>query len=108
MMFLADYAFNRALGSTSIASCTVLVSTQSVFVFLFAVLAKVEKFFWIKLFGVVLGIAGTALTAWQDISNDETDSDGKSALLGDVCAILAAVGYATYTVQVRLLCPQDE
>jgi len=100
-MFVADWLFNAALVNTSVASSTVIVSTQTVGVFLLAVLTKLEPFSWAKFAGVWLGVLGTAFTAYHD-------SDESEAILGDVMALLAAVTYAVYTVQVRLFCPQDE
>jgi len=85
----------------------VLVSTSCVFVFLFAVVIRVERFRWAKLAGVLLAYIGTALTTMNDLSNDDPD-DNSNVLLGDILSLLAAVGYAVYTVQARVICPQDE
>ena len=109
-MFAADWAFNTALAHTSVASATVLVSTQSVLVFLFAVCLRLEGYTHAKLLGVLLSVAGTALTALQDSSQDNDDAtmSTRTALFGDIVAVLAAVAYAVYTIQVRVFCPQDE
>jgi solute carrier family 35 protein F5 len=100
-MFFADWAFNAALLNTSVASASVLVSIQSVFVYSMAVLARLELYSHWKLLGVLLAVAGTALTAIHDI--EDVDS-----VKGDVLAVLAAAAYATYTIQVRLFCPDNE
>lgn len=105
-MFAADWAFNAALVHTSVASATVLVSTQSVFVLLLAVLCKLETFSWLKLSGVLLTVLGTALTATHDA--DSSDDPNTTALWGDALAVVAAMAYATYTILVRIVCPQDE
>jgi len=105
-MFLADWAFNSALATTSVASATVLVSTQSVFVLVLAVFARLEQFSYAKLMGVALTVAGTAVTAMQD--QQEQDENNDHAVIGDAMAVFAAVMYACYTVQVRLFCPQNE
>ncbi|GKY91505.1 hypothetical protein MPSEU_000122700 [Mayamaea pseudoterrestris] len=119
-MFGADWAFNAALSNTSVASATVLVSTQSVLVFLLAVFLRLEGYRHAKLVGVLLSVVGTALTAVQDsnesssifdVGNDDMmamSSNNKSAVYGDLFAVLAAVGYAVYTIQVRVFCPQNE
>ena len=110
-MFLADWAFNAALSTTSVASATVLVSTQSVFVLVLAVLARLEHFSISKLIGVLLTVCGTALTALQDseqVEKSTNDEDSSHAIVGDILAVFAAVMYACYTVLVRLFCPQDE
>ena len=75
--------------------------------FLFAVFVKVEKFSFARLLGVILAVLGTTLTALNDASNEDEAGDRQS-LLGDLYSLIAAIGYATYTVQARVLCPQDE
>ena len=108
-MFLSDYAYNRGLQYTTVASSTVLVSTSCIFVFFLSVLLKVERFAYSKLLGVLLAVIGTALTTIQDSQVDADDKHNESeTLFGDVFSLLAAVGYAAYTVQARLLCPQNE
>lgn len=104
------------------SSATVLVSIQSVFVFCIASFMKLESASVMKLIGVLCGIVGSVLTAVHDETNaDENDPDSYTAedsvivgdsvantTKGDILAIFAAVMYATYTVQVRLYCPQNE
>jgi solute carrier family 35, member F5 len=69
---------------------------------------------------VLLGVVGSALTAQNDASsssasnhgqdNDDQDDIGNAQrkLLGDVLGLISAVGYGTYAVQTRVLCPPDE
>lgn len=108
-MFVADWAFNNSLRNTSVASATVIVSSQNVVVFLLAVFLKIEAFGWIKLGGVLVSMLGIALTAVHDTSDDNMgDSLSADAIVGDLFALLAAISYGLYTVQVRLFCPQNE
>uniref|UniRef100_A0A7S2LK32 EamA domain-containing protein n=1 Tax=Skeletonema marinoi TaxID=267567 RepID=A0A7S2LK32_9STRA len=108
-MFLADWAFNNALRRTSVASATVIVSSQNVVVFLLAVLTKIEGFCWIKLGGVLISMVGIALTAVHDTSDENMgELLNADAIYGDLFALAAAVSYGIYTVQVRLFCPQNE
>jgi solute carrier family 35 protein F5 len=131
-MFLADWAFNAALLSTSVASSTVLISIQSIFVYVLAVVLSLELYSNWKVVGILAGIAGTALTAIHDGNNDADASLPEYAYSdvitytynataapeefefpttntwGDTLALLAAVCYATYTIQVRLFCPENE
>jgi solute carrier family 35 protein F5 len=75
------------------------------------VLLNLERFAISKLIGVLLAVLGTALTTMQDAQNDTEDMlrySTKDTLLGDVFSLLAAVGYAAYSVQARLLCPENE
>jgi len=133
-LFLADWAFNAALLSTSIASATTLVSIQSIFVYVLAMLLSLDFYSSIKLLGILAGVAGMALTAIHDDQNDHND-DGPpeykysdvitytyntttdipsefefptTNTWGDTLAVLAAGAYATYTIQVRLFCPENE
>jgi len=130
-MYLADWAFNAALLSTSIASATVLVSVQSIFVYVLAVVLSLEFYSNWKLLGVMAAVAGTALTAIHDDNSDNSADQGYSysdvitytynatippdefefpttSTWGDTLAVLAATAYATYTIQVRLFCPENE
>lgn len=108
-MFIADWAFNNALRHTSVASATVIVSSQNVVVFLLAVLLKIEAFGWIKLGGVLISMVGIALTAVHDTSDENMgEALSTDAIVGDLFALVAAVSYGLYTVQVRLFCPQNE
>lgn len=130
-MFLADWAFNAALLSTSIASATVLVSVQSIIVYVLAVALRLEFYSLWKLLGVLAGMAGTALTAIHDDDADHSETTEYSYTnvvtysynatappsefefpttntWGDALALLAAVAYASYTIQVRLFCPDNE
>jgi solute carrier family 35 protein F5 len=108
-MFLADYAYNRGLRLTSVASSTVLVSTTCVFVYFLSILLRLETLRVSRLLGVLLVVAGTALTTLQDAQTDAEDKQHDSdTLYGDVFSLMAAVAYAAYSVQARVLCPEDE
>ena len=111
-MFLSDYTYNRGLLYTTVASSTVLVSTSCVFVFFLSVLLQVEPFRWLSLAGVLLTVLGTTLTTMHDARDqDEEGEDNYDPVLvvkGDMFSLLAAVGYAVYSIQARVLCPEDE
>jgi solute carrier family 35, member F5 len=126
--FLANWTYTASLAYTSITSSTVLASTGSLFTFLFAVIAADEQFNCTKLAGVLLGVGGSILTALHD-STPAADSSSvtfileerflpsecyegncpvERPLLGDFLGLISAVGYGTYAVQTRVLCPKDE
>lgn len=110
-MFLADYLFNNALYYTSIASATVLVSTQCIFVFILAsCICHLETYSLCKMIGVLISFIGTSLTAIKDQQNsdDNDNMDNNNPFIGDMIAVLAAILYAIYTIQVRIYCPQNE
>ncbi|KAL7571405.1 hypothetical protein ACA910_007710 [Epithemia clementina (nom. ined.)] len=128
--FAANYWFNVALQKTTLASASVLTSTNGIFCLLLAVAMRVERFTYWKLVGCLLALSGTALTAYhdsitnnnsivasssgslEDDVNDATQSSSSSpqqdSLAGDVYALLSGLAYAVYALQARLLCPQDE
>ena len=123
-MFLSDYAYNRGLRSTTVASSTVLVSTSCIFVLFLSVVLRTENFSYGKLLGVLFAVMGTIMTTWQDavIPQDESDEEmeqqqfqnqeakfsQQDMLYGDVFSLMAAVGYAAYSVQAQILCPANE
>ena len=92
-MFLSDYAYNRGLEHTSVASTTVLVSTSCVFVLFLSVLLGAEPFRYGKLLGVICAVVGTAMTTLHDaIAQEELgeqpeaqqDYSERDMLYGDV------------------------
>lgn len=115
-MFLSDYAYNRGLQHTTVASSTVLVSTSCVFVLFLSILLGLEPFRCGKVFGVVFAVVGTAMTTCHDAARQEEieeqpemiNNDKFDMLYGDMFSLMAAVGYAAYSVQARILCPPDE
>jgi solute carrier family 35 protein F5 len=130
--FISNYTYNASLKYTSITSSTVLASTGSLFTFLFAVTMRDEKFTCLKLLGVLLGVVGSALTGWSDVSHTTNDSGNNVTLVspghagtghhiipsgdpfeghaffGDLLGLISAVGYGTYTVMIRVFCPHNE
>jgi solute carrier family 35, member F5 len=123
--FISNFAYNASLKFTSITSSTVLASTGSLFTFLFAILTKDEKFYLAKFIGVLFGVLGSMITGISDVGN-ESDVNGTQnatnihlsmddhtvstdpAVFGDLLGLLSAVGYGTYTVMIRVLCPRSE
>jgi len=117
-MFGADWAFNASLMNTSVSSATVIISFQSVIVYIMAITLKLESSSGMKCLGVFFGILGTTLTAIHDeVNADESDPecydedsiiDIATTTKGDVLATIAAILYASYAIQVRLYCPENE
>ena len=109
--FFTNWCYNRALALTSIASSTTLASTTSAFAFVLEVCLGHEQFGWAKMLGVLFGISGSTLTGIHD-ARAEGDSEGdawggsRDRVVGDIVAILAAIGFATYAVQIRVLFPE--
>eukprot|EP00658_Telonema_sp_P-2_P037454 TRINITY_DN2693_c0_g2_i2.p1 TRINITY_DN2693_c0_g2~~TRINITY_DN2693_c0_g2_i2.p1 ORF type:complete len:277 (-),score=34.42 TRINITY_DN2693_c0_g2_i2:223-1053(-) len=101
----ANGSYNYSLSLTSVASSTILSATSSLFTFVFAVLAGVEKFEWLKLAGVVLCIAGSVMVTMDDSSGGRRSDDhtGWEKLSGDLLALGSAVFYGLYTLALRMM-----
>ena len=131
--FISNWAYNASLLYTSITSSTVLASTGSLFTFLFALLLRDESFGIYKFLGVLLGMSGSILTGLHDakestststtnttttittsisikddVHNNNENVSSIVLLYGDILGLISAVGYGSYTVMVRVLCPRDE
>jgi solute carrier family 35 protein F5 len=121
--FISNWAYNSSLRYTSITSSTVLSSTGSLFTFIFALAFQDESFTLLKFFGVLLGMTGSILTGLHDVQSSLSKQDDNNnnnnltvcvescfsnMLLGDALGLVSAVGYGTYAVMVRVLCPRDE
>ena len=103
--FLTTWCYNLALSLTSIPSSTTLASTTSAFAFGMEVCMGQERFGRYKLAGVLMGVLGTSLTGIHDYLHPEEDA-ANDRLIGDVVAMLTALGFATYAVQIRTLFPE--
>jgi solute carrier family 35 protein F5 len=117
--FISNWAYNSSLRYTSITSSTVLASTGSLFTFLFALLLRDESFTLLTFFGVILGMTGSILTGLHDVQSSSASQDNdnltvcvekcfSNMLFGDALGLVSAIGYGTYAVMVRVLCPRDE
>ncbi|XP_068640074.1 uncharacterized protein [Aristolochia californica] len=64
--FLAQLTFNLSLKYTTVTSNTILSSASSLFTFLVSLVFLGEKFTWVKLFSVLLCMAGTIIVSLGD------------------------------------------
>jgi solute carrier family 35 protein F5 len=104
--FLTQWCYNSALSLTSISSSTTLASTTSAFAFGMEVCMGGERFGLYKLAGVIMGLLGSSLTGIHDSRHPDQDATN-DRLIGDLVAILAALGFAMYAVQIRTLFPEN-
>jgi drug/metabolite transporter (DMT)-like permease len=81
-----------SLAYTSVASATVLVTTNPVFVVLASWLIFHERLSRHSLYGVLLTVSGSVLIGLSDSSNH----GGSNPLLGDVLALLGAISASAY------------
>jgi len=114
LWFLANYFAMACLQYTTVASATILNSTSSIWTLLLGALTGTEKFTWKKLCGVLGSLAGIVLISQVDLnSHDESSNNTRRALddfpdktsyelaLGDSLALLSAVIYGFYTINLK-------
>lgn len=105
--FLAQLTFNLSLKYTTVTSNTILSSASSLFTFLVSLAFLGERFTWLKLFSVLLCMAGTIIVSLGD-SQSGLKSVASNPLLGDIFALLSAGLYAVYITLIRKKLPDDD
>lgn len=108
LWFIANYFVAACLTYTSVASSTILTSTSSIWTLIFGALARVEKFSFKKLIGVLASLAGIILISSVDLSGDNDDNRGtfphksqRQIAIGDSMAFFSALMYGVYTVVMK-------
>lgn len=91
--------FIKGLTLTTPVHAALLILITPVFILLIAVLLNNERLTLLKLFGLLLGIGGSALL----ILSKEGSGIGSDVLLGDVLVVINAVSYAFYYILVKPL-----
>ncbi|EPS58093.1 hypothetical protein M569_16722, partial [Genlisea aurea] len=105
--FLAQLTFNLSLKYTTVTSNTILSSTSSLFTFIVALLFLAETFTWLKLFSVLLCMAGTVIVSLGDSATGSSAAVASNPLLGDALAVLSSGFYAAYITLIRLKLPDE-
>lgn len=112
LWFSMNYLFNVSLGLTSIASCTILSTTSSLFVLIFSRIFDPNTHIRMQqVIGVAVTIIGVATISYKDTSS-HTEEDGEehalvNRLIGDLFATVAAVVYGGYTVLLKIRIPDE-
>ena len=106
LWFLANYLVSIALQYTTVASCTIFLSTSSLWTLFFGVLTKVEKFTLTKLLAVLLSLLGIILVSTADLSGSSSSGPSRqqpflNAFLGDLIALGSATLYGLYTTLLK-------
>ena len=108
LWFFANVTLSVGLEYTTVASSTVLTATSGMFTLLFGVISKVERFTFLKLFGVVTSLAGIAMISLIDVSADGDKHRGNfphktpaKVALGDILSLASAVLYGVYSVLMK-------
>ncbi|KAL9105279.1 MAG: hypothetical protein Q9227_009518 [Pyrenula ochraceoflavens] len=117
LWFLANYFAMACLQHTTVASATILTSTSSIWTLIIGSLARVEKFTFRKLLGVIASLCGIIIISRADLSNKKPENNPSSSstdgstfpskppselFLGDILAFLSAVIYGLYTISLKL------
>ncbi|WVZ07400.1 hypothetical protein V8G54_020746 [Vigna mungo] len=105
--FLAQLTFNLSLKYTTVTSNTILSSASSLFTFLVSLAFLGERFTWLKLFSVLLCMAGTIIVSLGD-SKSGLRTIASNPLLGDIFALLSAGLYAVYITLIRMKLPDSD
>ncbi|KAG9441554.1 hypothetical protein H6P81_017408 [Aristolochia fimbriata] len=105
--FLTQLTFNLSLKYTTVTSNTILSSASSLFTFLVSLAFLDEKFTCVKLFSVLLCMAGTIIVSLGD-SEAGLSSVASNPLLGDILALVSAGLYAVYITLIRKKLPDEE
>lgn len=114
LWFSANYFAMACLQYTTVASATILTSTSSIWTLLIGALARTERFTWRKLCGVLASLAGIVLISQVDLKSGNADAGNESRALddfpdktpyelalGDALALLSAVIYGFYTINLK-------
>lgn len=88
-------------------SNTILSSASSLFTFLVSLAFLGERFTWLKLFSVLLCMAGTIIVSLGD-SQSGLATVASNPLLGDIFALASAGLYAVYITLIRKKLPDDD
>lgn len=94
------WSWVASLELTTVASSTVLVNTQPIFVGVLSILFLGERPSRVQWLGIFIAVAGAGIIGWGDLAR------GRSPLLGDLLAVAGAVFVACYYVIGRRLRPR--
>lgn len=94
------WSWIASLELTTVASSTVLVNTQPIFVGILSLVFLGERPTRLQWTGILVAVAGAAIIGWGDLAR------GRSPLLGDALALAGAVFVACYYVIGRRLRPR--
>lgn len=103
LVFIANYLYNEGLGLTTIASCTILSNTSSIFIFLLSMPLLHTPFSFVKSLCVLVSFAGACLIGLSDHSTE----GGQHVLIGDIVTLISAIMYAFYATLLKRWVPED-
>jgi solute carrier family 35, member F5 len=104
--FVAQGCYNASLRGTSVATSTVLASSSCVWTLLFSMYALREEVNVWKALAIGLTLFGSALTS-LDSSAGHVVATADQQWWSVCLALVSAVAYGVYTVQIRYFAPVD-
>jgi drug/metabolite transporter (DMT)-like permease len=115
--YIANMLYSYSLFWTSISSSTIISNLSATFTLFFSWYVGFENVTYGKLLGILCCFIGAVLVTVHDesiredssSSDSSTGSDAKErGALGDLAALVSAMGYGWYTVQLRLSVCEEE
>ncbi|ORX48661.1 hypothetical protein BCR36DRAFT_398090 [Piromyces finnis] len=95
--FLSNYFQNASLSLTNVSS---------LFTLIFGVMARTEKFNYIKFAGVLVSLFGVIFVSKAD--HGVSDDIGNSPILGDILSLCGSILYGFYTVLLKKKIPDED
>lgn len=103
LWMLANCFYNYSLLYTSVGSSTIISNLSGSFTLFFSYLFQLESITYGKIAGLICCFVGVILVSLND------QGDGTHhGLVGDLLAIVGAIGYGLYTTVLKLKIPSDD
>lgn len=106
LWMLANCLYNYSLLYTSIGSSTIISNLSGVFTLFFSYISGVEEFSRGKLFGLLICFLGVILVSIHD-NKTPNHTENSESFIGDMLAIVGAMGYGLYTTVIKLKIGND-
>mmetsp|Transcript_10847 Transcript_10847/g.24034 ORF Transcript_10847/g.24034 Transcript_10847/m.24034 type:complete len:377 (-) Transcript_10847:307-1437(-) len=103
LWFMANCLYNYSLLMTSVSSSTIISNLAGTFTLTFSWMAGVESITKGKVLGILACFLGAVCVGLKDSTDDSTHT-----VVGDLVALLGALGYGLYTIAIRYQIPDDE
>jgi len=104
--FFSNCLYNYSLLMTTVSSSTIISNLSGPFTLFCSWMAGLESSSWMKWGGIIVGLAGVWLVAYNDEESNSTKN--KYEIYGDLVALASAMGYGFYTTVLKKLVPEDD
>ena len=96
--FLSNCLYNYSLLLTSVSSSTIISNLSASFTLFFSWLMGLEEITSFKIIGIITCFIGAVSVTLLDSSSDD---DNSHSVVGDIIALISAIGYGVYTTMIR-------